>query len=150
MQAQYAFVHDALCEVIKCGDTEISATRLREIIDSLSQPLSGDTTITGFQQQFEVTKHIILCNFASVRDLIQLGKTYSYSRLKVIPHQAPFYCGYLRIINDYLLWILFLYHSCWIKSVASHQNMTSPLHVNILQRTAIESTFLVSVPHTIV
>ena len=44
------FVHDALCEVIQCGDTEIPAARL---VETMSHTIPGDTS-TGFQQQFEV------------------------------------------------------------------------------------------------
>ena len=47
------FVHDALCEVIQCGDTEISASRLATAVEDMAQTLPGETT-TGFQHQFQV------------------------------------------------------------------------------------------------
>ena len=47
------FVHDALCEVIQCGDTEIPAARLGSAVETMSHTVPGDTS-TGFQQQFEV------------------------------------------------------------------------------------------------
>ena len=47
------FVHDALCEVIQCGDTEIPAARLGSTVETMSHTVPGDTS-TGFQQQFEV------------------------------------------------------------------------------------------------
>ena len=53
LQAQYVFVHDALCEVIQCGDTEIPAARLGSAVETMSHTVPGDTS-TGFQQQFEV------------------------------------------------------------------------------------------------
>ena len=55
------FVHDALCEVIQCGDTEIPAARLGSTVETMSHTVPGDTS-TGFQQQFEVyiTEYIIV------------------------------------------------------------------------------------------
>ena len=47
------FVHDALCEVIQCGDAEIPAARLGSTVETMSHTVPGDTS-TGFQQQFEV------------------------------------------------------------------------------------------------
>ena len=71
LQAQYVFVHDALCEVIQCGDTEIFASRLSSTVESMAQNISGQT-ITGFQEQFQVSttcgdyvfEHCILCKFS--------------------------------------------------------------------------------------
>ena len=54
IQAQYVFVHDALCEVIQCGDTEILASRLSSTVENMAQNISGQT-ITGFQEQFQVS-----------------------------------------------------------------------------------------------
>ena len=54
LQAQYVFVHDALCEVIQCGDTEILASRLSSTVENMAQNISGQT-ITGFQEQFQVS-----------------------------------------------------------------------------------------------
>ena len=48
------FVHDALCEVIQCGDTEILASRLSSTVENMAQNISGQT-ITGFQEQFQVS-----------------------------------------------------------------------------------------------
>ena len=47
------FVHDAVCEVIQCGDTEVPASRLGTVVETMARTLPGDTT-TGFQQQFQV------------------------------------------------------------------------------------------------
>ena len=54
LQAQYVFVHDALCEVIQCGDTEILASRLSSTVENMAQNISGQI-ITGFQEQFQVS-----------------------------------------------------------------------------------------------
>ena len=54
VQSQYMFVHDALCEVIRCGDTEIQASRLDTAIERMAQALPG-YTITGFQEQFQAS-----------------------------------------------------------------------------------------------
>ena len=59
VQAQYVFIHDALCEVIQCGDTEILASRLSSTVENMAQTMSGET-ITGFQQQFQVSKVLVL------------------------------------------------------------------------------------------
>ena len=54
MQAQYVFVHDALCEVIQCGDTEIPASKLCSTVETMAQSLPGKV-VTGFEEQFQVS-----------------------------------------------------------------------------------------------
>ena len=54
VQAQYTLVHDALCEVIQCGNTEISAARLGATVDAMTQSLPGET-VTEFEQQLQVS-----------------------------------------------------------------------------------------------
>ena len=61
IQAQYVFVHDALCEVIRCGDTEIPASRLSSAVESMAKTLPGQT-ITGFQEQFQVRYKTVTSN----------------------------------------------------------------------------------------
>ena len=56
VQAQYTFVHDALCEVIQCGNTEISAARLGATVDAMTQNLPGET-VNECEQQFQVRKN---------------------------------------------------------------------------------------------
>ena len=70
MQAQYVFVHDALCEVIRCGDTEIPASRLSSAVESMAQSLPGQT-ITGFQEQFQVRHKLCVTSgrITKTRDL---------------------------------------------------------------------------------
>ena len=50
-QAQYMFIHDALKELIVCGETEIMAPNLRIVARRLGRAKDG---VSGFQQQFEV------------------------------------------------------------------------------------------------
>ena len=53
VQTQYVFIHDALNELIACGDTEISATNLRITTGRLGRKVTP-AELTGFQNQFEV------------------------------------------------------------------------------------------------
>ena len=53
MQAQYIFIHDALDELITCGETDISAAGLRVKVNRLRKVVPGKG-ITGFAEQFQV------------------------------------------------------------------------------------------------
>ena len=53
-QSQYIFIHNALDELITCGETEIAAANMRIVIGKLSR-LVPTRNVTGFQAQFEVT-----------------------------------------------------------------------------------------------
>ncbi len=53
MQTQYIFIHNALDELITCGETEIAAANIRIVIGKNSRTVEGKN-ITGFQKQFEV------------------------------------------------------------------------------------------------
>ena len=53
LQAQYVFIHDALEELIICGDTSILSHNLRVKIGNLGKIVWGKS-ISGFQDQFEV------------------------------------------------------------------------------------------------
>ena len=53
MQAQYIFIHDALDELITCGETDISAAGLRVKVNRLRKTIPGKG-ITGFAEQFQV------------------------------------------------------------------------------------------------
>ena len=55
MQAQYIFIHDALDELITCGETDISAAGLRVKVNRLRKVVPGKG-ITGFAEQFQVDK----------------------------------------------------------------------------------------------
>ncbi len=66
LQSQYIFLHDALKELIVCGETEIHAHTLTITVNNLKQhTLSAENegvakgeedTPTGFQKQFKVIK----------------------------------------------------------------------------------------------
>ena len=53
-QGQYVFIHDALEELITCGDTAILSHNLRHDIGKLGK-IVPEKFITGFQNQFEVS-----------------------------------------------------------------------------------------------
>ena len=53
LQTQYIFIHNALDELITCGETEIAAANIRIVIGKNSRTVEGKN-ITGFQKQFEV------------------------------------------------------------------------------------------------
>jgi len=48
------FIHDALCELIICGDTEIAAPNLRIAINRLHKQAEGKV-VSGFEHQFQVS-----------------------------------------------------------------------------------------------
>ena len=47
------FIHDALEELITCGETDISATNLRMKVNKLYKIIPGKA-ISGFEEQFNV------------------------------------------------------------------------------------------------
>ena len=53
MQPQYIFIHDALDELITCGETDILATGLTVKVNRLRKTIPGKG-ITGFAEQFQV------------------------------------------------------------------------------------------------
>ena len=57
LQTQYVFIHNALAELITCGDTEIAAANMRIVIGKLRRMVPS-MSVTGFQQQFEVNFNI--------------------------------------------------------------------------------------------
>ena len=112
LQAQYVFVHDALCEVIQCGDTEILASRLSSTVGNMAQNISGQT-ISGFQEQFQVST---LC-FSNIVFKIFGNCRYSYwikcvanqwKRISSVPANMP-----LRTV------ILTAYHVCFYTHIES-------------------------------
>ena len=52
LQSQYVFIHDAIDELITCGESEIAAANIRITINRLTA--FGVGGMTGFQQQFQV------------------------------------------------------------------------------------------------
>ena len=57
LQDQYIFIHDAILEVVTCGDTQITATNFRLQMDKLSHE---DPThkCTVYQHQFKVLDQV--------------------------------------------------------------------------------------------
>ena len=53
LQAQYIFIHDAMSELVLCGETDIAAAEMRISINQMKRNITGET-ITGFQKQFQV------------------------------------------------------------------------------------------------
>ena len=58
VQTQYVFIHNALDELITCGETEIAAANMRITIGRLGRTLPS-REITGFQQQYEVVSMLV-------------------------------------------------------------------------------------------
>ena len=56
MQNQYIFIHNALNELLTCGETEITAANMRIAIGRLSRTVQSGT-VTGFQKQYEVRSY---------------------------------------------------------------------------------------------
>ena len=48
------FIHDALVELITCGETSIQAPQLREAINTLNRVVPNIAMFTGFEEQFNV------------------------------------------------------------------------------------------------
>jgi len=56
VQAQYVFIHDALEELITCGDTSFSVQNMRVKVNKMSK-VNPETEITGYQKQFQVQRY---------------------------------------------------------------------------------------------
>ena len=56
LQTQYVFIHNALDELVTCGDTEIAAVNMRIFLGKLSRTVERRRIISGFQKQFEVSE----------------------------------------------------------------------------------------------
>ena len=52
-QSQYVFVHDAIDELIRCGETDIAAGDIRIAIANLMISKTTGGVLTGFQKEFE-------------------------------------------------------------------------------------------------
>ena len=55
LQTQYIFIHNALDELLTCGDTEVAAANMRIVIGKLSRPAEEESSISGFLKQYEVS-----------------------------------------------------------------------------------------------
>ena len=66
LQAQYnIFIHNALDELLTCGDTEVAAANMRIVIGKLCRPAEVGSSISGFQKQYEVSAHQYLVHYHS-------------------------------------------------------------------------------------
>ena len=74
LQSQYNFIHDALNELIVCGDSEITAPNLRIVISRLSKTKDGET---GYSKQFSVSQS--LCQTVAMDTRAQPGHMHSSS-----------------------------------------------------------------------
>ena len=57
LQVQYVFIHKAMLEAIRCGNTEIPADQLHSTIKNLEQ-INPATDKTLYQEQFEVSVYV--------------------------------------------------------------------------------------------
>ncbi len=48
------FIHNALNELMTCGDTEVAAANMRIAIGRLSRQIEDRSEMSGFQNQYEV------------------------------------------------------------------------------------------------
>ena len=53
LQPQYVFIHDALDEMITCGDTTITAADIRMVTARMKETVQGKR-ITGYEDQLQV------------------------------------------------------------------------------------------------
>ena len=65
LQTQYVFIHDALSELVVCGETEMTAAELTAKMNQLQ--IKVDSGVTGYQKQFQVnisermSVHVYIC-----------------------------------------------------------------------------------------
>ena len=52
-QAQYEFIHNALSELVVCGETEVTASNLKTYTDKLNDHME-ESELTGSQKHFQV------------------------------------------------------------------------------------------------
>ena len=56
LQDQYAFIHDAVLEMLICGDTQIPASDIQRVLNRLRKADKNfdGPEMTGFHKQFRV------------------------------------------------------------------------------------------------
>ncbi len=59
IQDQFVFVHDAINELVLCGDTEIAANDIRDKVKSLHKIRPGGDVVSEFQLQFQVILSLV-------------------------------------------------------------------------------------------
>ena len=58
LQEQYIFVHEAVLEIITCGDTEITSNTFASQLVELKQPVDPQTGETRLQTQFAILSKV--------------------------------------------------------------------------------------------
>ena len=71
------FIHDALCEHIVCGDTEIAVPNLRTTINRLRKQAEGKL-LSGFEHQFQVRETLYLFGVGLVTKPFLFGPIRSF------------------------------------------------------------------------
>ena len=66
LQTQYIFIHNALDELLTCGDTEVAAANMRIVIGKLCRPAEEGSSISGFQKQYEVSNTSIFSRLSFI------------------------------------------------------------------------------------
>ena len=77
IQAQYVFIHDALEELITCGDTSFSVQNMRVKVNKMSKA-DPETEITGYQKEFQVgviPHYFSRYTFCSIQILEKVSRT---------------------------------------------------------------------------
>ena len=67
-QPQYVFIHDALDELITCGETDIPASQLRTKVNKMRKVVPG-RGVSGFNEQFQVG-HVYCKFYISIKLII--------------------------------------------------------------------------------
>ena len=66
LQAQYIFIHNALDELLTCGDTEVAAANKKIVINKVFRPGLKFPSISGFQKQYEVSNTSIFSRLIQI------------------------------------------------------------------------------------
>lgn len=62
LQDQFVFIHDALNDLIRCGNTEITASDIRNEVAALHRIRPGGEHISEFSYQFQVSPFSLVHN----------------------------------------------------------------------------------------
>ncbi|XP_064407627.1 receptor-type tyrosine-protein phosphatase T-like [Halichondria panicea] len=77
--SQYVFIHDALDELITCGDTEIAAHNLNIAINQLGRKAPGKS-LSGYEEQFQLLEQVSRKPSQQDRDIIASQEVESKNR----------------------------------------------------------------------
>ena len=66
------FIHDAMNELVVCGETEVLAPNIRVNISRMERLVVGEEAVSGFQKQFEVFAcHRYVCLILSFPQILK-------------------------------------------------------------------------------